>query len=69
MNCSKKNLHVDAERKTPSNEISLETDTNIAPDPNTKDETFVRHCRCCGCTEGLYPYDDICSSCDVSYYS
>ncbi|MGO9482913.1 MAG: hypothetical protein ACLP05_14185 [Candidatus Kryptoniota bacterium] len=26
-------------------------------------------CRCCGSTDGLYSGSDICSECDVSYYS
>lgn len=29
----------------------------------------VRRCACCGCTDGLYPNEDICSACDVSYHS
>jgi hypothetical protein len=37
--------------------------------PRDTDRVGQRRCRSCGSTEGLYPNDDICSECDVAYYS
>jgi hypothetical protein len=45
----------------------ITTETKGYPLITTEKETRV--CRCCGETQGLYSGENICSHCDISYYS
>ena len=48
-----------------------EINKNIESGSSKTDEktSTGRCCKCCGGTDGLYSGEDICSACDVSYYS
>jgi hypothetical protein len=64
LRCGKSDRIGVGDRKTPKEEINIQSSPST-----TEEDTPARCCRICGGTSGLYSGDDICSSCDVSYYS